>query len=416
MQLTAYVYIHNFFITACRAQDPSLTAVPAAVIKENLVLDMSSAAAAAGITFGMTKNQALRSCPDLRLLKFKPNEYAEQKTAAALRCYNLSPRVEPITENELFIDLSGSTPPTTRVFQELAKDLTTSCGTFLTVGLAANRLLAKAAGRPYSPAPPGLTVRRHGQLALAFVKTAETLNFASALPVEMMWPLDKVIIKRLKALGLVTFGDISGIPLTMLHSQFGTLAPVIAGYSQGIDKSRVPAFHPPNKIVYHAYCENTDRTQLGQIMKQAAGYISQTLREQGQSYREIELALFTEDGLTHTTKISSARGKYETSAIYLDCLNLLNKTVIDRPAAEIILTAANFTNNTYRQLAFFEDPQTLNSQAYDHQEKLSKVCESLAAKYSPGIITMGRNMSISRREQMLMFIDPFREGRMFTDG
>lgn len=336
--------------------------------------------------------------------------------ALALECYNLSPRVETPAANEAFIDLSGSRPPTIGVLRKLVETLVPQLGSYVTVSLAPCRLLAKAAALTQlssarcakAPALPGLLTKTYNTFGLSIVKPESADAFAAMLPVELMWPLEDSAIKKLKSLGLKSFADITGIPLTMLHRQFGSLAGLIAAYSKGIDTANIPVFRAPDKIIYHTCCEKADRLQLEGILKQATVYIAKALQQRGQGYRQLELTLFYED-YRSVTKMSVFTGaKYDIRSIYHQCINLLNKLKPGEGISELYVAAGQLAANRYAQLTIFADPKTMNSRVPDHKAKLALVCENLAAKYSPGVITMGKALPVSRREQMLMFMDPLR--------
>lgn len=417
MRLIAHISLHNFFITAILAGDPDLAGKPVAIIKKNRVIDASPEAVASGVCPGLTKRHALQANPLLACIEFRPDICREATAKLASNCYNFSPRIETIAENEVLIDLSGKTPPTVRVMQKLVKDLVPYLGSFATISLAPSRLLAKAAtmtllspaGCAKAPALPGMAAKSFDSFRLCVVKGETAGTFASGLPLEMMWPLDNNAIKQLKSLGLTSFRDVSTIPLTMLHRQLGSLAPIAADYSSGIDMTNVPVFCPPDRIVFHRHCAGADRLQLEAVIKEAAIHIGRLLRERGQSYRELTLTVFFDDFRMVSKSVSHTGGRYDITSIYHTGITLLSKALTDNgPVTEISLAAGQFTANCHNQLTLFDDPRTLNRQSADQKLKLAAVCRNLAAKYSPGIITMGKAIPVSRREQMLMFVDPLR--------
>lgn len=345
-----------------------------------------------------------------------PHQDPGANTALGPECYNLSPRVETPAANEAFIDLSGKKPPTVSVLRKLVETLVPGLGSYVTVSLAPCRLLAKAATLTQlsstrgikATALPGLLTKAYHTFSLSVVKPESAGTFAAGLPVELMWPLEAAVIKNLKSLGLKSFADIAGIPRTMLQRQFSSVSGLIADYCKGIDTANIPVFRPPDKIIYHASCEGADRLMLTEFLKQATVYIAKALQQRGQGYRQLELTLFYDD-YHSATKMSVFTGaKYDIRSIYHQCINLLNKLNPGEGASELYVAAGQLAANRYAQLTIFADPKTMNSQVPDHKAKLALVCENLAAKYSPGMVTMGKTLPVSRREQMLMFVDPLR--------
>lgn len=424
MNLTAHILVDNFFVTAAYNENPN-TESPAAVLKNNRVIDTSPKLLGLGLA-GCTKNQALKTFPEIKFTEIKDEIITYRQTELASYCYNLGPRVESVSPNEVFADISGSKPPKIKTFQSLVSDLVPSLGTFVTISVAPNRLLAKAvsllsqisgsgvltsggltSGSLASSGPfiPGLVCKVYDKFKIQVVKNENLRDFTARLPVEAMWPLDLSIKKRLKSLGLNTFGDISRIPLTMLYHQFGSYAPLIKSYSEGTDDSKVPVFHPPDKVVYHTYCEGAGRIHLEAMLKHSAVSIHKNLRDRGKSYRELALTVIFDDGNRESRTSSFTRGKSDLTSVYHDCLNLLNKTPLDGQVTELCLTAGDLILSAYNQLSLFADPSTIKNK---NEDKLAKVCANLSAKYSSKIITTGKNLPVSRREQMLIFVDPLR--------
>lgn len=421
MRFVAHIFVHNFYLTKILSLNPGLTGTPAAVIKNNKIIDVSPEAAVYGLLPGFTRRNALQTCPGLHLFEYNPDIYEEPGNKLSSICYGLSPRVETLNQNERFTDLSGSTPPSAGVFNYLAKSLVPEIGSYITISIAANRLLAKASTmisttilKPSgielsrSAAGPERTVKFNNRLRFFIIKNETASEFASTLPVEALWTLESPLIKRLKTLGLKTFGDISHIPLTLLYRHFGAAAPLIRNYSLGLDESRVPVMTPPETIVCHYPCPGADRVQLEQLLKKAAADINTDLQEQGKSYRDLRLTLCFENDETKTKTSSFTRGKSGIQSIFLDSFNLLKKSETDGVITEIYISAGNLTPVSSSQLALFADPQTIKTPANGIQGKLAQLCASLSAKYSSGVIITGKNLPVSRREQMLMFVDPLR--------
>ncbi len=495
MKWIAYVFLHNFFVAAAVADNPGLAGVPLAVIRQNRVIDASAQAVAGGVSPGLTRRHAVQNCPEVKFVEFKAHRYEERTAELAGQCSSLSPRVETggankaLDGNEAFIDLSGNRPPALQVLAGLVEGLVPRLGSFATIGLAPCHLLAKAAaltwlspvlsppaGHPpaeqgRSPALPGLTAKAYAKFRLGLVKPETARQFASRLPVEMMWPLETAVIERLKSLGLGLCSEVSAVPLTMLRRQFGSLAPVLLDYSRGTDQTNIPVFRPPDRIIYHASCEGADRLRLAEILKQAAVYISGVLQERGQSCRALTLTVFWTGRPPEIKTASFTREKHEVRSIYDSCLNLLaavGTAGITGAAAEISLAAGRLTTSHYRQMALFEDLRTFTGRAAGlpgqtadltrqaasmtgrvaglpgqaagatgrvavttgqtagltgrdtgsagrdtgrdggRRKRLARVCENLAVKYTPGVVTTGSTLPVTRREQMLMFVDPLR--------
>lgn len=121
MNLTAHILIQNFFLTSVCSKNPEILGSPIAVLKNNRVIDSSPELLSPGF-IGSTKNQALKTYPKLKFAEIK-DEIITYRQELASQCYSLGPRVETISPNEVFADLSGSKTPKLRIFQSLVNNL-----------------------------------------------------------------------------------------------------------------------------------------------------------------------------------------------------------------------------------------------------------------------------------------------------
>ena len=137
-----------------------------------------------------------------------------------------SPLVEQVGLDEAYIDLTGTEalfgPPerTARLLQQQVAD---ELGLSISVGMAANKLVAKVAsdqGKPggFTVVPPG--------------KEAE---FLAPLPVERLPGVGPALLEQLRDRGIATIGDLAQVPPLLLRLSFGEWGEVLAYRARGED-------------------------------------------------------------------------------------------------------------------------------------------------------------------------------------
>jgi DNA polymerase-4/DNA polymerase V len=169
------------FFAACeQSRDPSLAGRPVVTGGERgIAASMSYEAKARGITRGMRIRDMRRVCPEVIIL---PSDY-ETYSLLSQRFYDIVRRwtseVEEYGIDECFADLTGmrrahraSYPEiAARIKEELAREL----GFTFSLGLAANKVVAKIASKWNKP--DGLTV----------IPAREIHHYTRNLPVEKVW-------------------------------------------------------------------------------------------------------------------------------------------------------------------------------------------------------------------------------------
>jgi protein ImuB len=151
----AVIYIPEFFLQALLRAEPALEKRPVILIdtagKKPLVVQLTEAARAAGITPGMTPTQALARCPWLQIKNRSP-DCENTATNALLQCaWSFSPSIESTSDGVCTLDLAGLpnfdlAELATQMRQRLALLLLPA-----RIGIAENPWLAWLAARAANP-------------------------------------------------------------------------------------------------------------------------------------------------------------------------------------------------------------------------------------------------------------------------
>ena len=149
-----YLKVPSFPVAVEQLRDPSLKGRPVAICTNGpgrtLLRAVSPEARGEGLYKGMLRQDALRSCPDLRLLPPNPELYERitRLLFGLLTAY--TPLVEPTRPGSLFLDLSGTRRlfgPARDLAWKVRKEMRERVGLEPRLGLAANKLLSRIATR-----------------------------------------------------------------------------------------------------------------------------------------------------------------------------------------------------------------------------------------------------------------------------
>ena len=191
-----HVDMDAFYASVEQRDDPALRGKPVAVggdpKSRGVVAAASYEARVFGVRSALPMAQALRLCPDLRIV---PPDFARYR-AVSSQVFTLfrsvTPLVEPLSLDEAYLDVtenSWSEPLGSRVARRLKDLITETTGLTASAGVAPNLFLAKIASGFQKP--DGLTV----------IPPERVENFLKRLPVESLWGVGPVTARKLRLLG-----------------------------------------------------------------------------------------------------------------------------------------------------------------------------------------------------------------------
>lgn len=172
------------------------------------VLDCSQAAEAEGVRRGMTVRQALGLCPDAAVVPPDPVLYRARWEAILDVLGEISPEVEDEELGRAYLNGDGLTPhygDEEALVRYIAEAVQASSGLEAAVGLATGKFPAFAA-----------TVSGCCQVVPGGGESA----FLAPLALDLL-PVAPEICQRLRLSGFETIGEVAGLTLPELQSQFG---------------------------------------------------------------------------------------------------------------------------------------------------------------------------------------------------
>jgi DNA polymerase IV len=189
-----------------------------------------------GVKSAMPMFQALKLCPEAVVVKPRFDAYTQASRAIRTMMDALTPIVEPLSLDEAFMDLTGTTrlhgAPPAVMLARLTRRMQDELGLTGSIGLSHNKFLAKVASD--LDKPRGFSV----------IGVTETQEFLRPKPVRLIWGIGPAAQSSLDAAGIRTFADLLRWDRQDLVARFGNMGDRLWHLARGQDARRVSANAP----------------------------------------------------------------------------------------------------------------------------------------------------------------------------
>jgi DNA polymerase IV len=181
-----------------------------------------------GVKSAMPMFKALKACPDAVVIKPDFGKYVAASRQIRALMLELTPQVQPLSIDEAVLDLAG-----TQILHNAAPAVTLArfaaavekqVGVTVSIGLAANRLMAKiAAGRGK---PRGFTV----------IDAEEAAALLAPESVRLLPGVGAALARRLEAFGITRLGQLQVLPDREATRKLGDDGPALIRRARGEDE------------------------------------------------------------------------------------------------------------------------------------------------------------------------------------
>lgn len=238
----AHMDCDAFYASVEKRDDPSLEGKPVIIGggRRGVVSTACYVARIRGVRSAMPMFQALKLCPEAVIIKPRMQAYVDASRAIRALMEELTPAIEPLSLDEAFLDMTGTTrlhgvPPAVMLAQ-LVRRMKDELGLTGSVGLSHNKFLAKVASDLDKP---------HG---FSVIGEAETADFLHDKPVRMIWGVGAATQAALDKAGIRTFSDLLRWEKQDLSLRFGGMGERLWHLARGQDRRRVSANAPVKSI------------------------------------------------------------------------------------------------------------------------------------------------------------------------
>ncbi len=238
----AHVDCDAFFASVEKRDRPELAARPVLVGGDGprgVVAAACYVARLSGVRSAMPMFKARRLCPDAVVIRPDFAKYTAAARAVRALMGHLTPLVEPLSIDEAVLDLAGTEAlhgaPPARVLARFARAVETEIGITVSIGLAANRLLAKiAAGRDK---PRGFCVLG-----------TEAASVLAPESVRLLPGVGPALAKRLEVMGMTRLADLQRLSDREARRRLGDEGPTLTARARGEDARRVVPERPTKSV------------------------------------------------------------------------------------------------------------------------------------------------------------------------
>jgi DNA polymerase-4 len=251
----AHIDCDAFYATIEKRDDPTLIDKPVIIGggKRGVVATACYIARTYGVRSAMPMFEARRRCPDAVVIKPNMAKYVEVGRAVRKAMFNLTPLVEPLSIDEAFLDLTGTERlhgmPAAKVLARFAQSVERDFGITISVGLSANKFLAKIASDLDKPR------------GFAVLGQDEAAAFLAPKPVGFIYGVGAVSAAKLAADGYRLIADLQRADERDLMRRYGEEGARLWRLSRGVDARRVD----PGRDTKSISAETTFERDIGEF-------------------------------------------------------------------------------------------------------------------------------------------------------
>ncbi len=236
MRTLLHADMDAFYASIEQRDHPELRGQPVVVggaSSRGVVAAASYEARAYGIHSAMPSLEARRRCPGAIFVRGDMAKYRRESRRIFEIFRRYSPRMESLSLDEAFLDLSGTEKllgPVEDAAKRLRADVRTELQLAVSVGVAPVKMVAKIASDLAKP--DGLLV----------VDAERVPEFLDPLPVGRIWGVGPVARQSLTQRGIDTIGQLARAPDSLLRELMGSWGPEAARLARGQDLREVEPY------------------------------------------------------------------------------------------------------------------------------------------------------------------------------
>lgn len=334
-----------------------------------------------GIRSAMPSWQAHKACPELVVLKPRMAHYQNVSKTIKQMMLALTPLVQSLSIDEAFLDLSGTEKlhgkPAAVVLAEFQAEIYKTVGITVSIGLGANKSLAKIASDQDKP---------HGFFVLG---ASDAKDWLAAQPVSIIFGLGKVSTAHLQARGITTCKDIQNIDLQHLRAILGNDAERIYDLAHGIDPREVIPHQKAKSVSSETTFSANERDldKLLVIAEQQSQRVSKSLKDKNLTGRTVTLKLKTASHKIKTRSVTLPQPTQMAFRIFETVKSILEKEIDGQISYRLLGVGVGVTDLPVEAELFQDTDDTIQK-----QEKLERALDQLHSKLGDVKVTSGRQL------------------------
>lgn len=381
-----HVDMDAFFASVAQLDDARLRGKPVVVgghsLRRGVVSSASYEARAFGVRSAMPLYQALERCPKAVVVPADMPRYREIHRQLRAVWGRYSPLVEVASFDEAYLDLTGTEAllgPPREVARALQKAVLDETGLTCSVGVGANKLVAKVASKRYKP---------HG---LCVVPPGDEASWLAGLPLTDLHGLGPKTAAKLHAIGVHRVDQLLAVPEAELTRYMGPLGHHLARMARGEDDRPVTPESPSKS---HG-AETTFRHDLVEperlkaVMLDLVQEVAFRLRQDGVLARTVTIKIRYDDFETITRARTLAEATDDDLALGEAARDLLARHA--QPGRPVRLLGVQATSlTTLAQLSW------LGAQKREERQRLNQALDRLRDRHGLWVVSRASHLERSQ--------------------
>ena len=381
-----------FYCAVEELRHPELKGVPFAVggrpESRGVVSSCSYAARRYGIRSAMGMAQAMRLCPELRVLPPDMREYGRYSGQVMEILHSVTPLVEQLSIDEAFLEVTKRPEYASELAKTLQRQVEESLGLPSSLGVATNKLVAKIA------TDVGKAADQTGDYprAIQVVPPGREAEFLAPLPVDALWGVGPRTRERLEALGIHKVSDVLVASEEVLTQQLGKLGRDLQRQAQGIDQRPVVTVREAKSISQETtFAEDVvDTETLRRALRHQSDQVGARLRRGGLAARTVSLKLRWTDFTTQTRQTTPSHPVDDEEEIYRIALDLLASNRTEGTAVRLIGVGCSGLVPAVRQMSIFD--MAADPEARAKEDQLNEALKGLRKRFGADAVRRGSDL------------------------
>lgn len=367
--------------------------------RRGVVLTASYEARPWGVGSAMPMARARRLCPHAIVVEPRFGRYQELSARVMDVFADFSPRVEALSLDEAFLEMSGCEhlfgPPATMA-AALKQAVFAATGLHVSVGVAATKHIAKVASGQAKP---------DGAMVVA---PAVAKAWLAPLPVSRLWGVGGKTAPRLAALGLRTVGDVAAADPRRLAARLGSAGSRLHQLANAVDPRPVQRIRAAGSMGSERTLavDVRRREDIERHLRRAAERIARRLRAKGWTAGGVRLRLKTSRFALLARQRRLPRAADTAAELLAAARALLDE--VDQPGPFRLVGMAVY------DLAAEAAPRQLDLFANGARRRLEATIDALAERFGAGAVVRARDLrhqgTVMAGGVNLDFLDPGHPG------
>lgn len=341
-----HVDMDAFFASVEELDNPKLKGKPiivGGIGERGVVATCSYEARKYGVHSAMPIFMARKKCPIGIYLPTRFERYKEISNKVFDILYGLTPKVEPVSIDEAYLDISDLSIKPMDAVNYIKSRVKKEIGLTISMGISYNKFLAKL-GSDWNK-PNGIMIIREDMIPRILLP----------LSISKIHGIGKKSRDKLNNIGIYTVEDLYKLPEDFFFEYFGKFGIEIYERIRGIDNREVQVTRERKSIGRETTLKTDikDKQEMKRYLKEFSGEVSCYLRNKGLLGKTITVKIKTSSFDNHTkskTLLNYIDGEED---IFKVSCEILDAIVFEDNIRLIGLTVSSLSDNSIRQISFF---------------------------------------------------------------